>query len=398
MGRVLILGGDSDFNLGDTAILTALCHCLMATNARAEITITSCRPQQARLPGTLRVIPRGGRGLKQLLQAARSSDLIIIGGGGLFQDDDSRAKMPYWALRIATLRLLNDSIVGHCVGAGPLGHAESRQFARLACSMLRSISVRDEFARSALSRCTRRPVDVVPDPAFMLAPAPAGEAMAFMRSLGLAPGRPIIGVALRGWFHRRGGFVPHKLRSKMGLGRGDGDAEMAQLVACLAPALRALARRRQDAAILLMPTYALSHEGDVAVCRRLELALADLEPRVALVDDPCLYKAVAGHLSLMVSARMHPLIFAASMGVPIVGLAYNSKFEGLFDLLGIPRRLLWLNELASKSLQRRLEELAIAAIEDTTDLRARSAALADAVFRRTAALLADSPPRTAAEH
>jgi polysaccharide pyruvyl transferase WcaK-like protein len=226
----------------------------------------------------------------------------------------------------------------------------------------------------------------------MLTPAPADEATAFVRSLGLTPGRRIIGVALRGWFHRRGGFLPHKLRSGLKLNRGEGDLEMTRFLARLADVLRSLARR-EDAAILFMPTYTLSHEGDVAVCRKLELALGDVESRLALIDDPGLYKAVAGKLTLMVSARMHPLIFAASMGVPIVGLAYNRKFEGLFDLLGLPRRFLWLDELASGPHDDRLEQLAISAIEDSTDLRARSAALAEAVSRRTAALLGDATHR-----
>jgi polysaccharide pyruvyl transferase WcaK-like protein len=392
MFHVLILGGDSDFNLGDAAILAAVCHCLAATAGRADIVITSSRPRRIGLPETVRVIPRGARGLRRLFRAARASDVIVVGGGGLFQDDDSRAKMPYWAARIAALRLLNDNIVGHCVGAGPLEHAESRRCARLACSMLRSISVRDEFARGALTRCTDRSVDVVPDPAFMLPPAPANEAVSFIRSLGLTPGRPIIGVALRRWFHRRGGFIPHRVRARVGLDRGAGDAEMQQLASEVASALRSLARR-QNAAILLLPTYVLSHEGDVAACHQLQAALGDCETRLALIEDPALYKAVAGHLTLMVSARMHPLIFAASMGVPIVGLAYNGKFEGLFDLLGVPRRLVWLNEFATGPQQRRLEELATAAIEDQTDLRARSSVLADAVYQRTAALLTTSPAR-----
>jgi len=83
--------------------------------------------------------------------------------------------------------------------------------------------------------------------------------------------------------------------------------------------------------------------------------------------------------------------------VPIVGLAYNGKFEGLFDLLGVPRRLLWMNEFAATPQERRLEELAIAAIEDKTDLRDRASLLADAVCRRTAALLTDLPKRTGAK-
>lgn len=394
MTRVLILGGDTDFNLGDAAILAALCHCLATTDPRAEITVTSWRPQQARLPGTVRVIPKGLRGWRQLLCAACVSDRIIIGGGGLFQDDDSRAKMPYWAFRIAALKLLNDEIVGHSIGAGPLDHADSRGCARLACAALRSISARDEFARRALARCTGKPVEVVPDPAFMLPPAPASEAITFLRSLALNPGRPIIGVALRGWFHARGGLIPHRVRWKTGLSGSEHGAGMTRLLGQLEEMLRSLARRT-GAAILLMPTYALSHEGDVAVCRRLAAALSDLEARVALISDPGLYKAVAGQLALVLSARMHPLIFAASMGVPIVGLAYNSKFEGLFDLLGVSRRVLWLDDFASHSQTQRLEELALAALEDGTDLKERSAALAAAVWQRTAALLPESRAQAA---
>ncbi len=46
MARVLILGGDSAFNLGDTEIFTALYHSLAATDRRAQITITSSRLRQ----------------------------------------------------------------------------------------------------------------------------------------------------------------------------------------------------------------------------------------------------------------------------------------------------------------------------------------------------------------
>ena len=397
MIRVLILGGDSDFNLGDTAALTALCQCLGATDPRAELTIVSGHTSGPRLPEGVKVIPRGPRGLEQLVQTARASDLIIVGGEGLFQDDVSRAKIPYWALRLATLRLLNNNIVGHCVGAGPLDHADSRLFARLACAHLRSVSVRDEFARRALASCTPKPIEVVPDPAFMLQPAPPGAGEALLRSLGLKAGRPIIGVALRHWFHRLGGFVPHRIRSRRGVDRAPGHAEMARMLTQIASALRTLAHRH-DAAVLLMPTYNVKHEGDAVVCRKLRAELRDLTTRLVLIDDPCLYKAVAGQLMLMVSARMRPLILAASMGVPIVGLAYNGKFEALFDALGVAQRLLWLDEFAAGSQAQRLEELAAAAIGDVIDLRSRSQALADTVFSRTAALLNDPRLRAAASN
>ena len=54
---------------------------------------------------------------------------------------------------------------------------ESRASARMICELLSSISVRDEFARDWLRRCSGRPVAVVPDPAFMLQPASEQHAL-----------------------------------------------------------------------------------------------------------------------------------------------------------------------------------------------------------------------------
>jgi polysaccharide pyruvyl transferase WcaK-like protein len=388
MTSALIVGGDSDDNLGDAAILAALCHSLSRHERGVELTIVAGRGARKRaarqMPGVIRRIARGWRGLRATAACAARQDLIVVGGGGLFQDDDSRAKMPFWATRLLGLRLLNRHIVGHCIGAGPLYHAESRKLAALACSTLRSISVRDEFAHQWLSGCTPVPVDVVPDPAFML-PAAAPEAGAgLIRSVGLAPERPIVGVALRRWFHPRGGFIPHRLRA--GWAGNAGTQELDTLLDQLAGALSRVARRL-DASILFLPTYNVAHEADYEICWKLRARLQNTQAALALVNDPSLYKSVTGHLSLMLSARMHPLILAASMGTPVVGLAYNGKFAALFDLLELPRRLVWLDDFVTADQSERLESLAIRACADTTDVAARAAQLAEIVDWRTAALL-----------
>jgi polysaccharide pyruvyl transferase WcaK-like protein len=84
---------------------------------------------------------------------------------------------------------------------------------------------------------------------------------------------------------------------------------------------------------------------------------------------------------------MHPLIFAASMGTPIVGLAYNGKFEGLFELLGLPARLIWIDEFRHPSAGARLFNMALEAVADPTDLRQRAGQLAQTTLRHTRALL-----------
>jgi len=388
MPKISILGGDSDHNLGDLAILVSLCRSIVRSRQGSRMTVFANNPAVIRqLPSHTQAFSRGPLGFARLLGIAPKQDLIIVGGGGLFQDDDSRIKMPYWAARIAMLRALNRNIVGHALGAGPLEHAESRQCARFACTAMRSVSVRDGFAQSWINRATSRDVPLVPDPAFMLPAASEESARTYVRSLGLSPDRPIIGIALRRWFHRLGGFVPHRIRSSLGMDRGSGQEQMSALALDLANAVSSLARR-MDASVLLMPSYNVSHEADVRECERLQRHMPDVETRIALLDDPALYKAVAGQTRLMISARMHPLILAASMGVPIVGLAYNGKFEGLFRLLGLKREVLWLNQFKQGSIQSaELEQLAMDALNDSTDLRHRAAELGEMVELRTRELV-----------
>jgi polysaccharide pyruvyl transferase WcaK-like protein len=90
----------------------------------------------------------------------------------------------------------------------------------------------------------------------------------------------------------------------------------------------------------------------------------------------------------MVGARMHPLIFAASMGVPVVGLAYNGKFEGAFRLLGLHHQLLDLGSVSNGGVESGwLDAPVQAAFAASCGSRDRTAALAQRVREHTRALL-----------
>lgn len=393
MRKVLILGGDSDYNLGDAAILAALCARFAASGAKT-ITFTSSLANPPRPRGATAAIRRGVGGTHALFRAANEADLVVIGGGGLLQDDDSRVKMPYWASRIAALRFANRNLVGHSVGAGPLRHLESRAAARFTCSALASITVRDAFAQAALQSCTQVPIEIVPDPAFMLDPASAVVADALLHSVGVESGRPIIGMCLRKWFHARGGFIPSRVRLAMGLNDHSGDAALAQLLEKLAAAIVPVATA-MGASILLLPTYSADYENDAHTCEAFARLIRNCEVRIARVTDPALYKAVTARVSVMVSSRMHPLILAAGVGTPIVGLAYNGKFEGMFDMLQIPRRMIWLAD-AADDLPVKMRALIEQALHSDEDLQHKASLLAALVSSKTSELLRRDAPRAAA--
>jgi polysaccharide pyruvyl transferase WcaK-like protein len=266
-----------------------------------------------------------------------------------------------------------------------LRHAESRVAARLACAALAGISVRDRHARDMLAACTSRPIDVVPDPAFMLEPALPEAAADYLHSLELRPGRPIIAVAVRRWFHELGGFVPNVLKTRAGIQLRRDHVRFDSLLDAIANALVPLARRL-DASVLLLPSYNVAHEADDIACEMLGRKLDRIAVRLARITDPSLYKAVVGHASLVISSRMHPLILAAAMGTPIVGLSYNLKFDGLFELLAMRARSLPLNEFPSRWGSRELLAEAEAALETQGDLRQKAERLGAVVRQRTLAV------------
>jgi polysaccharide pyruvyl transferase WcaK-like protein len=386
--RLLLLGGDSDHNVGDRAILCALIRCFHAHESSAEIAVVGESAHPQAIPGVAEIIPRGPRGLPALFAAARRADRIFVAGGGLFQDDDSRAKMPYWAARIALLKACNSRIAALSIGAGPLDHAESRIAARAACAALTRISARDRYARDALAACTVGPVGVVPDPAFMLDPAPREEARTVLARLGLPAGKPLIAVTMRRWFHARGGLVPNELRASLGIEIRRDQARYEAMQGAVARAIEDLARRL-DAAVLLLPGYNVGHEADDAACESLMWRMTGATARLARIADPRLYKAVLGLASLVISARMHPLILAAGMGVPFVGLSYNPKFDGAYDLLGLPARSLPLDRCPDVWGSTTLLAAAEAALESRVDLRQRAETLAAAVRREALGLAFD---------
>ena len=396
--RVLLLGGDSDWNLGDQAIQSAVCHGLSRGAPDVRITITSDLPWDAiaarHLPNVVGAVPMRPGGIAPLLANAAGQDLVLLSGGGLFQDDDSRVKMPYWALRLALLRRVCPRIRGLSLGAGPLARRESRYWSRRAVASMDALSVRDPFAALWMKRCLGRPLPLAPDPAFLLEPAPRRQADALLRSHGIHPGTPLIGVAMRRWFHARGGFLPHRWRFRLGIGDRGLSPVMRHCLDQLAGALRQLSDQL-GAQVVFLPTYPLPDEGDVAVCEALASGQPEGQSRVVIIRDPALYKAVAGRLKLMISGRMHPLILAAGMGVPGVGLAYNGKFHGLYRMLGTPPRVVSLERFRHGDGGRAVVTMAREALARDGNLAERARDLSGQVRDAIDATLAGVPARGA---
>ncbi len=379
--RILILAGDSDGNIGDRAIVYAMCRQFRSVNPSARIHILSSNPDVDRAYFKAATIPRGIAGLLRFLSAVQKSHVILCGGGGLFQDDDSLAKMPYWFCRIALVRLLKPKapLMAYSLGVGPLRRPLSRLLARLAFACMDRVSVRDRLAQDIAASLTSKPVRIVPDPALLLPPASPEKARSLLAERGVPLGAgPLVGVAVRQWFHQKGSVIPHKYAVKYRLRKISGAGKCDRMVRLLAEVLDELAER-ENAYILFLPTYNVAHEADDAVCRRIAGRMKTHRKKIIRLKDPAVYKAVTGRLAVMLGGRMHPTIFSAGMGTPIVGLSYNQKFRGFFELLGLAENVMDVAEFVEREQVVELSQLLSQAIRSKTDATRRVRRLSDQI-------------------
>jgi polysaccharide pyruvyl transferase WcaK-like protein len=392
MNKMMMLGGDADGNLGDRAILHAMCRSFRDLSPEVELVVVSRRPKQAGRVLRAEAIGPGALGFLPLCRAIRSSNVVVIGGGGLFQDDDSLLKMPYWAMRVLLVRLLGRPVIGYALGVGPLTSPLARACARLAFALMRTITVRDGQAQSVAQPLSSRPVEVVPDPAVGLSPAAPALARERLAAAGVPLSRrPIVGVALRRWFPPRPRLIPHRFARGLGLPDPQAGPEGERLLTLIARVLDHMVERH-DAFVLFMPSYAAPHEADEALCRGVLARMARPRGCVLMLDDPALYKACSGELAVLLGGRMHPMILAAAMGTPVVGLAYNPKFQGFLAMLGEAGRCVDVVDLVRSGDPGPLVQLLDAAIRDRTRGRtARARELASRVRAFDRALLGALP-------
>jgi len=172
------------------------------------------------------------------------------------------------------------------------------------------------------------------DPGFALEPVAYERATEILSLSGLVRSEPIIGVAIRGWRHKR-----------------DSQTIRREIAAGLETASRKLGAR-----ILFIPMQRLSgrfFEDDFAEAERTRKHLSDPDRAVILNSTvtPNEVASVIGLCRVAVSMRLHAAIFAVCQSVPVVTLSYDPKLlralgEGGFSVSDLPISTLESEKLA----------------------------------------------------
>jgi polysaccharide pyruvyl transferase CsaB len=351
---IAIMGYYGHANIGDEAILACLVDQLGAMSLIPKVVVLTADPLNTSstlgvaavssgfpvtLPGFLAAaLGRSRLSFFRTLNTFRLADTLIVGGGGLFHDMPSTNRFLMELLRKIKWGLsLRKQVILLGVGIGPIYHNESRAALRNVLNRVELITVRDSDSRMVLE-------DIGVDIAELHTTA---DLAFLMKSVPLVFRDMVTEV---GSDSHNGPKVALCLRSA--------DIRMPQVRNAVVKFCK-YSIEQLNARIWFVPFQIGGGEDDRT---GPELIMQEIEIRgnVRLVSEIYSPAEMMGFLSQMdvvVGEKLHSLIFAINSRVPLLGISYQEKIEGLFKEIGRENWCIKLEELGADILIDRFNEI-----------------------------------------
>ena len=300
MSKIVISGYYGFNNAGDEALLTAILASLRAIEPDADITVISGNPGNTIIKHQVKSLYRFAA--MRLLQAIGESDLVISGGGSLLQDVTSKRSLLYYLSVIAAAKWKGRKVMLFAQGIGPIRSRLMRLLTRIVCNKADLITVRDKDSKQELERMGVFPakVEVTADSVLTLNPASKLKGKLILAEAGLDPYKPIIGVSVREWPDNR------------------------RCLQQLATAVGSISEK-YNAQVAILP---LQVSMDMKASQMLKVVM--VKGNYSTED----FLSIIGCFRLLIGMRLHALIFAAVMKVPLMAVSYDPKVDSFVKEIG----------------------------------------------------------------
>jgi colanic acid/amylovoran biosynthesis protein len=285
---------------------------------------------------------------RTLLRAYMDADLVVSKPGGFLYSSGRGLSLiiSLYTLWLATiigkpLYILPQSV-------GPFSRKWERQLVGAVLAQARIIMVREEISLTQLGACglPAGKSQMLPDLAFAFAGDDAETAAQWLKSLGVDVHQkvPYLGMTIINWGVSNARF-----------------GRQAEYEAACAAALRHFVVQWGGRVLLFPQVWGpLASQDDRVPARRVAESLADLGDAVVPIDSPVapsLLRSAYEFMDLFVGTRMHSNIFALSAGVPVIGIGYLPKTQGITQMLGLGEWTVSIDEVTAERLVDMLEEL-----------------------------------------
>ena len=305
MNRVLISGYYGFGNAGDEAMLSAIVEVLRSRNEKIEIVVISGDPEATASVYNIKAIRRFDA--TAIIKEMRKSDLVISGGGSLLQDITSERSLWYYLSIIQLAKILRKKIMLYGQGIGPINGKFARVLTGFVCRQVDCITVRDQGSAKELQSLgiQSKSVVVTADPVFAIQPTDKDRGRKKLERNGFGGKKLIVGISVRPWQCLTG---------------------YKQVLAEVADSII----EKHGSSVVFIP---LHHPQDTKVSKEIFALMKNKESCIVLENMRSTndFLSIIGNMDLLIGVRLHALVFAAVMNVPILGISYDPKIDRFLE-------------------------------------------------------------------
>lgn len=341
--QVVICGAYGRGNAGDDAILLAILTELRAINPDLSFRVFSRNPLDTRI--SYRVNAFYTFDFWKALYHFKKAKLFINGGGSLMQDVTSFRSLWFYLWTLSAAKRSHCPVIMYGCGIGPIRNDKNRiRAAKVMNHSVDAITLRDPDSLKELEilGVTRPKISLSADTTVILPAAPSDVVNGIFDSCSIPIDGNYIGFVLRPW---------------------QGFEEKASAIAA--------------AADYVYKTYGLTPvffpiEPRLDVTAAGQVAQKMTVPHHIIKDAYTAAQTIGvlSRMKVVVSMRLHGLIFAAGQGVPLVGIVYDQKVSSFLSYVG---------QNLYEDLHNLTEERLIALIDAAVTRRADTAFLSESV-------------------
>lgn len=298
----LVLSGYYGFdNAGDEAVLMSILQQLK----RIGVTpiVLSGNPTKTTETYGVRAVHR--MKLADVTKAIKESDGLISGGGSLLQDITSIRSVFYYLGVMKIAQYYHKPVFCYAQGVGPLRRKWIHPIVRSVLNQCEWISVRDPHSKTLLKKIgVTKPIELTADPAIGL--QNEGYSSLDEQMFRFLQKRPLV-LSVRNWENNE------------------------MVVRNMATLIKKL--RNKQIPVLLLPFHS---PHDTIISQQIKQHF-QYDQEVVVVENAQTVKDfiyIVNNGYVMVGMRLHALVFAASQGIPFVGVSYDPKIDSFLELFG----------------------------------------------------------------
>ena len=306
MSRIVVSGYYGSKNAGDEAMLAAMLEVLSDLDPKLHITVISADPEDTRQRHGVDAI--SWLGFPAIIKELRQADLLISGGGSLLQNVTSRRSLYYYMVIIMLAHFLGTKVMLYAQGIGPIIGRLAQWAMGYLGNHVDLITVRDEGSLRELARLgiNKTIIECTADPVLAIHPVGREAGRAIFKAYHADGARPVLGISVRewqGWRHYKEVL-----------------AEVSDMVV-----------RELGARVVFIP---MQFPDDVRAAQAI--AALTKEECTVLKDEYTTseFLSLVGNMDLVLGIRLHALIFAGVMGVPMLGISYDPKIDRFLASIG----------------------------------------------------------------